>query len=156
MNALKITNHEYLKQTVELKSTIEEGFIKLAERLYKIRGERLWESEYDTLEEFLLELDLSLPTCSKLCSIYENWVLKAGVKVETLAGSSWTSLYSAIPLLEKQNANELAAELKLLTRADAIEKVRETMKPCAKHDWEDVHFRQCRKCMKREKVYQDN
>ena len=156
MNALKISNHKYLSDTVALKETIETGFINLAERLYKIRQDRIWDGEYDNLEEFLLELDLSLPTCSKLCSIYENWVLKGGVKVEALAGANWTSLYEFIPLLEKGNPKELVDELKLLTRADAIEKVRELKNPCSRHEWEDVHFRQCKKCFKREKVYQDN
>jgi len=151
-----ITNHKFLQETVELKSTIEQSFLALAERLYKIRGERLWDGEYDTFDEFLTELDLSAATCSKLCSIYEHWILKAGVKVEALGKCAWSSLYEAIPLLEKGNANELAEELKLLTRADAIEKVRETMKPCERHDWQDVHFRQCENCGKREKIYQDN
>ena len=155
MNAIRITNHKFLQETISLKETIETGFLNLAERLYKIRQERIWEGEYDNLEEFLMELDITAPTCSKLCSIYEHWVLKGKVSLESLAGNNWTSLYESIPLLEKENPKELAEELKLLTRADAIEKTREFKKgTCTRHDWVVIKF--CKVCGKKEKVYQDN
>lgn len=151
----KITNHEYLKSTIALKSTIEEGFLKLAERLYKIREEILWESEYDNLEAFLLELDLSSSTCSKLCSIYEHWVLKAGAKVEELGGVSWTSLYSSIGRLETESSEDVLHDVKNLTRQDIIEKGRELKHgTCERHEWVNIRF--CTKCNKKEKTYQDN
>ena len=154
MNALKITNHKYLSETVELKSTIEQSFLVLAERLYKIRSERLWDGEYDTFDEFLLELDLSAATCSKLCLIYKHWVLKAGVKVEALGKCAWSSLYEAIPLLEKRNPNELAEELKLLTRSDTIEKIREFKHSDCKH--KNVYtLIVCKDCGKRVKTYDE-
>ena len=148
-----IASHKFLTDTIQLKSTIEESFLHLAERLHKIKTERLWETEYETLDLFLLQLDLSQATYSKLCSVYEHWVLKAGVKLEVLAGSSWTSLYSSIPLLETQDANDLADELKLITRQDIIEKGRELKNPNCKHEWIEIKF--CKTCGKKQKIYKD-
>ena len=148
-----ITNHKFLVDTIELKSTIETSFLKLAERLYKIRQERLWESEYDTLEMFLLQLDLTQSTCSKLCSIYEHWVLKAGLKVEELGQVSWTSLYSSIGRLEKEKSEDVLHDVKNLTRQDIIEKGRELKNPDCKHEWVQIKF--CKKCGKKEKIYED-
>jgi hypothetical protein len=149
-----IASHKFLQETISLKSTIEESFLHLAERLYKIKTERLWETEYETLDLFLLQLDLSQGTYSKLCSVYEHWVLKAGVKLEVLAGSSWTSLYSSIPLLETQDANDLADELKLITRQDVVEKAREAKNgTCERHQWVAIRF--CSKCGKKEKTYEN-
>jgi hypothetical protein len=82
-------------------------------------------------------------------------VLKAGVKLEVLAGSSWTSLYSSIPLLETQDANDLADELKLITRQDVVEKAREQKHGDCKHK-NTYKVEICRDCNKRVKVYDDN
>jgi hypothetical protein len=154
MKELKITNHKYLAETLELKSKIEEGFLNLAERLYKIRQERIWESEYGTLEEFLTELDITQSTCSKLCSIYEHWVIDGKISVEVLAGVSWTNLYSSIPRLENESHEDVLEDAKLLTRQDIIEKGREIKHPDCKHEWVEIRF--CKNCGKKEKLYKDN
>ena len=133
MNAIKITNHKYLTDTLELKSKIEEGFLNLTERLYKIRQERIWESDYDNLEEFLNELDITQSTCSKLCSIYEHWVVQGKISLEVLSGVSWTNLYSSIPRLENESHKDVLEDAKLLTRQDIIEKGREIKHPDCRH-----------------------
>ena len=149
-----ISNHKYLQETVALKSEIETGFLNLAERLYKIRQERIWEGEYDNLEEFLTELDITQSTCSKLCSIYEHWVLKGKISLEVLAGVSWTNLYSSIPRLESESHKDVLEDAKLLTRQDIIEKGREIKHPNCSHKT-TYKLEICRDCGKSWKVYDD-
>ena len=154
MKEIKITNHKYLLETISLKETIETGFLNLAERLYKIREQRIWADEYGTLEEFLTELDITQSTCSKLCSIYEHWIINGKISVEVLSGCAWSSLYSSIPRLEKESAADVLEDVKLLTRQDIIEKGREIKHPNCKHEWVEIRF--CKNCGKKEKLYKDN
>ena len=152
MNAIKINNHKYLTDTVALKETIETGFLNLAERLYKIRQDRIWEGEYDNLEEFLMELDITAPTCSKLCSIYENWVVKGKVSIELLAGTSWSTLYLTVPRLQNESAKDVLEDVKLLTRKDIVDKSKEIKYPNCKHT-NFYTLKICEDCGKSFKTY---
>ena len=154
MKEIKITNHKYLTETLLLKSKIEEGFLNLAERLYKIREQRIWADEYANLGEFLDVLEITQSFCSKLCSIHENWVMPKKISTEVLSGISWTKLYSSIFRLAKESPEDIVEDMKLLTRQDIIEKGREIKHPNCKHEWVEIRF--CKNCGKKEKLYKDN
>ena len=148
------TPHNFLEETKKLSETIQMGFMLLAQNLYKIYDKNLWVDEYDTYEDFLEYCDLKPSAASKLRSIYEAWVIGAGLKLEDLGGVSQTSLYAYIPRLSSGNPADLLAELKLLRTADALENVREFKNPDCVHDFYTI--RVCKLCQKKEKIYEEN
>ena len=154
MNALKITNHKYLVETEEIKKGIETSFLILAEHLYKICQERIWEGEYDNLREFLLKIEISQSFCSKLCSVYEQWVIKGKKSFESLSTISWTNLYHSIPRLKDEDIDVVYEDAKLLTRQDIIEKGRELKHPDCKHK-NTYKLEICEDCGKKWKVYDE-
>ena len=77
------------------------------------------------------------------------------LKVEALAGSSWTNLYLSCGRLEKENPKDVLEDVKLLTRKDIIEKGREIKYPNCRHK-NTYMIKVCQDCGKSWKVYQDN
>lgn len=110
----KIVPVKYCKETIELKKNLEGGFLLLAERLHKIRTEELYKGGWDSFASFLADMDLKESFASKYISVYEQWVLGAGMKTEELAHVGIDKLYTAIPLLEGgvEQAYKKASHLK--------------------------------------------
>ena len=144
---------EYCQQTLALKKTLESGFLTLAERLKKIKEEGLWEAEWGSFAEFLMEMKISEATASKLISVYDKFVLEYGIDQEKLAGVGWSSLYEILPLCDTVgSAREMVEKATLLKRDELREEVREARVGECDHEWVEVHLRQCTKCAKREKI----
>jgi len=115
----EITPRGFLKETIALRGQIEGAFLSLAERLYKIREERLWEGEYDDFDTFLLELKISKATASKLCTVHETFVVKHKIAVKKLFPIGWSSLYAIAGHADtKEKAEDLVDRAGLLTRQD--------------------------------------
>lgn len=117
--------NEFVRETVELVKSIETRFLELGARLYKIREERLWEGSYYSFNEFLCELKLTPGNASILASVHKNYILDGGVKIEQLAGVSYSNLYEAIPLIEKEGIESATAKAITLTRSEIKDEVRE-------------------------------
>ena len=66
MKHVAISDRKFLRETLELRQSIEEGFLSLGERLKKIRDERMYEVDYESFDHFLSELKVSPGTASKL------------------------------------------------------------------------------------------
>jgi hypothetical protein len=120
-----ITNNQFVKDTITLVQRIETSFLELGARLYKIREERLWEGSYDTFNDFLAELKLTPGNASILASVHKNYVLDGGIEPEQLAGISYSNLYEAIPLIEKEGVLSAATKAETLTRSEIKEELRE-------------------------------
>lgn len=153
-------NHPYLEKTIELKKTVEGGFLVLAERLAKIRDEQMYAPEYESFPEFLNEMDLSEATASKLINIWNRLVLEYGIpKERLLEAGSWSSVSEILPYVkDKKTAENLLDKMTGLLPSDKRKVIRElrtgiNQDDCKHGDWNDVHFRECGKCGYREKIY---
>lgn len=152
----EISQRNYLKETIGLKNQIEGAFLEMAERLYKIREEKLWEGEYEDFDTFILEMKLSKPTVSKLCSVYETFVLTHKIPTKKLAPIGWSSLYAIAPYattLEK--AEELVDRAGLLTRDHLVTSLKDEAKDagCAHTNTRTVVV--CNDCSHRQRIYEN-
>lgn len=121
----EIKPNEFVRETIELVQSIETRFLELGARLYKIREERLWEGSYHSFNEFLCDLRLTPGNASILASVHKNYVLDGGIEPQKLAGVSYSNLYEAIPLIEKEGVEAAASKAITLTRSEIKEEVQE-------------------------------
>lgn len=147
---------DYCVETINLKKTIETGFIVLGERLTKIKDGRMWENQWSSFSEYLSEMNINDSTASKLISVYRTYIGKFQIDETLLSELGWDKLYSArdfvLTAKTKTEALELVEKIKSLRRQDADELIREHKNGVCDHDWFEVHIRQCRSCNKRESI----
>lgn len=158
---LAANNHEYLEGTIALRHQLEEGFLVLAERLKKIRDHHLYQHEYESFDEFLLELRISRSTAYKIIGVFEKFVVLGEIEPERVARNGWGNLCLFLGQVhDKQSAREIFDRVAPLGRTDAMRELTEikTGKPMATcaHDWQEVHLNQCRICGLKEKAYEKN
>lgn len=121
-----VTNHSYLQETISLREELEGAFLILAERLYKIREERLWEGEYVDFNEFIRETRLSKATVSKLTGIYEKFILLGGIPREEVAKTGWSNISLFLPMIQsKKDARDIFDKIAPLDRTDCERTYRE-------------------------------
>jgi len=143
----------YLNETFSLKKDLEKKFIQLAEHLYHIFTQKLFEKNgYGSFDEFLIELGLSAPMASKLISVYRTYVVEGKVSLTQLAKArSWESLYYVRSLAkDEKSANELAEKAEVMSQHD-MRLLTNGEEECSRHEW--YTYRACAKCGAREKVY---
>lgn len=87
--------HEYCKTALSMEADARLLYLKLGERLYNIRQERLYEPAWSDWHEFCMEFrDLSIASISKMIAVYETFILKHGYKPQELAkAGGWSKLY---------------------------------------------------------------
>lgn len=151
-----IDKNKYLKDTIQLKVTTEAAFLELAKRLYTIHTDKVWEGQYASYEEFLLDAQLSKATASKLEKVYETFQLKFSIPREQLARVGWSSLYAAAAYVDsKEKALEVVDKAALLTRADLEKTLRKESGKIQDHEHEWITYRQCTICSERHRIYED-
>lgn len=120
-----ITGDKFLKDTASLVRDIESRFIELGMRLWKIREAKLWNSGYESYEDFLDSSKISPSTASKLVKVVEFFIVQGGANETQLIGAPYSSLYEAIPLLASEDVQTVIAKVLLLSRGEIKEEVRE-------------------------------
>lgn len=141
-----ITTDKYLKETIGLASAIAQSYLVLAERLKKIRDERLWEQGYTSFPEYLLELKISEANVSKMISVFEHYVVGLGIKREAVAMQPFSTMYLARKFLDtKEKADEFLADTNGLTRKDVEAKIKDIEHPDCPHS-ETYTVEICRGC----------
>jgi len=149
----KLAPLDYCQATIELKKNIESAFLVLAEHLYNIRQQEMWQSNWSSWAEYLKELDVSESTASKLIKVHEVYVIQYQVEEKVLVDANWSSLYEAIPLLtEGKNPTEVVESFSNLSRDDQRQLIKETKNGPCKHNWETITMRRCSGCGKMERV----
>jgi hypothetical protein len=147
----KTPSLNFCESTIELVQNIEGAFIELGKRLLRIRDERLWESNWESYEEFLSEIKISPGKASKICSVYEKFVVEYGVEQEKLAGVGWSNLYSMLPAIKsKRDATEWVDKGMVLRREDIEDEVREFKHgKCDHKNFRELHIYICNDCGKK-------
>ena len=144
---------DYCQATIELKKNIESAFLVLAEHLYNIRQQELWQSNWSSWAEYLKELDVSESTASKLIKVHEVYVIQYKVEEKVLVDANWSSLYEAIPLItDGKDPTEVIESFAVLSRDDQRQLIKETKNGPCQHSWETITMRKCSECGKLERV----
>jgi|ETNvirnome_2_300_1030623.scaffolds.fasta_scaffold06717_5 hypothetical protein len=145
-------NYDYCNDTIALKSDIETRFLELGHRLWEIRQKELYKPNYETFDEFTLELKMSRATVSKLVNIYETFVKQFGVPQKLLVGAGgWSVVAEVLPLATtKPKAITWLEKAGTLTRADLrkdilVAKGGKDIDDCD-HDEDYLILKICRKC----------
>lgn len=123
----------FLRDTVDLVKQIETRFLELAARLWQIKENKLWESTYDSYQEFLDSAHISKGNASMLTAIHKAYVIDGGVSHTKLAQVGYSNLYTAIPLIENEGIEKTVEMAKTLTRDEIKESVREEKHGECKH-----------------------
>ena len=151
-------NEIYLKKTKSLKDDLEHGFLLLAERLFKIRTERLFLPTYEAFwcytEE---ELKLSESTCSRLINVFQRFILEWGVSPEKVISiGGWNEAYLISKVAKnKKEAEDMLDKYALMPPSEARKDMAELKAGEHCHNWQEIHIRQCTVCGCREKIYND-
>lgn len=115
----------YVRETIDLVKQIETRFLELGARLYKIREERLYEGTYDSFQEFLDAAHIKAGNASILCKIHKVYVVEGGRTNQELAGIGYSTLYEAIPLIERDGLDNTVIKASTLTRSEIVDEVKE-------------------------------
>lgn len=122
---VKKNQETYVNETLVLVKHIESRFIELSERLYTIQNEKLWQSRYDSFNEFLEDAHITPGEASKLIKIFRTFVIENGVDHSKLSGIGYSKLYEVIPLVEKEGAEMAVTKASTLMRSEIQDEVRD-------------------------------
>lgn len=160
--ALASTNFNYCEATIKLKRDLELSYLELAQRLYKIREQKMFEPNYETFDEFLQEIKISTSTASNLIGIWVRFVLQFKIKPKLLAeAGGWSVVAEILPHAEnKQQAEKWLLQAKENSRQDLRKSLKEhvtgiDMSLCKHEDKEIITFERCKKCGHSERLYED-
>ncbi len=156
MNQELTTN--YLQKTVDLKTTIEQSFLLLGERLKKIRDEGMFRPTYSFFYEWLeAEAKMKESMASRLISVYEKFIVNWGIDPTKVAeAGGWSDVYSIGTFAKtKEEAESWLERKKTLSSGDFRKEVTESKHGKCEHEWVEVHLNQCTKCGDREKIFHE-
>jgi len=149
---------EYCQETINLKKTIESGFIVLGERLSKIKEDEMWKSQWSSFAEYLMEMSINESTASKMIAVHKTYVERFNVDEALLIEAGWDKLYSARELAEgaknKKEATEVVKQITSLKRDDTRQLMREKKHPDCHHDWYELHLKCCKICGRKDKIHE--
>lgn len=148
-----------IEECKTLKDMIEKSFIVLAEKLKQIRDERLYAPIHESFWSFLQEdLKMSESQASRMITTYEKLILGMGfTPKEILEIGGWNEAYLiAKHAKNKKDAQLLMEKSALMPPTEFRKEIAEYKSGEHKHNWEEVHFRQCKICFIREKIFKDN
>lgn len=125
MNELSIPTVE--QETKQLLGAVRQSLVKVAANLYFLREN----GTYDKFGQYAEEtFGLSQSMTSKLLTIYQAWVVRAGIPQEQIEGQDYEKLYGYVPLLEGKDPATALAEVTSWSRAD-IKAEKQEKTPCA-------------------------
>lgn len=117
----------YCKDAISLKTSLEQGFIKLGEYLYNIKKKALYEPNWTSWEEYREELHMSENSVNKLVQIYSKLILAYNVSPDKIVNAGGPSVIAdLLPILNsKEQAEEWLEKASLLTRKDLRDEIKE-------------------------------
>ena len=160
----KIAKKSY-DNLVKLKQVASISFLYIGQELKKIKEEKLYRylgegsPEYESFDEFIKspEINLELRKAYYLIQIYTVFCEQLGYEPEQLGGLYWTSLRTLLPVVKKDNVEELVEKAKNLTRGHLALEVRQLRSgldeigACTHEIWRKIVYYQCTKCYERSK-----
>lgn len=113
-------NIGFCNEAIAIKNKIEKNFLELGSYLYTIRTQKLYEGQWENFAYFLMEMNLTESTASKIISVFEKYVLEYNIPDnEIIEAGGWTKLYTTLPLVSSQeDAKYWIGQSKVLTQKD--------------------------------------
>ena len=146
---------EFLRDTVDLVKSIETRYLELAQRLYRIKEEKLYLGTYETFQEFLTTANITFGHASKLMAVHKNYVIEHKVEPQKLAQVGATNLYEAIPFIGTDGVEMAVAKATTLSRSEIVEEKRQSKHGEHTHTAKDSkRFAVC-ECGKMFEVYEN-
>lgn len=148
----ELDNISYCNDALLLKDTIEVSFLSLGERLYNIRERKMYEGQWSSFSEYVMEFkNISEGTASKLINIYQKFVITYGIEPRQIAGAGgWSVIAETLPLVKsKDDAIHWLEQSTLLSRSDLRRTIQEAktgvdMADCKHEDTYTIEV--CRIC----------
>lgn len=139
----ELSTHYLIENTKQLLGSVRQSLVKVAANLHFLRQTGEHEKFGEWAEE---EFGLSRSMTSKLLTIYDAWVIRAGISQDQIEGIDYERLYGYVPLLEGKIPEQAIAEVRTWSRAD-IKAEKQEKKPCFHPNvqpictecWEIVH-----------------
>ena len=156
----ELSDLKYCEYALSLRDSIETQFLLLGEALYKIREQGLYKSQWETFDEYTMELKgFSPASISKLINIYRKFVLEYKIPIQKLSQvRGWTLLADTLPHVhDSHSANEWVEKAVVLGRRDLNREIQEQKsgKPQLKCKHAETYLiRVCKECGMRERVYE--
>jgi len=129
-NYTEIEAYNFCEETGQLHREIMKHWFFLAQRLYTIKTQRLYEGQYGDYNLFLDAMEIPQQMASKLYRMYERLVVKLDVSAEKIQEvGNWTKLDAIMKVATtKERAEEAIEQAKLLpTRSKLREWVKEAV-----------------------------
>lgn len=144
----------YCQETLQLKTTIEKGFLMMGERLYRIRSEKLFSPQWSSFNEYLQEFGNMTPgTASKLINIYLRFVEEFQIpEHKLLQAKGWTNLAKIAAISHtKEEADEWLEKATTLSSRDLDREIHEhvhgtDMNKCEHTEAETMVLHVCDQC----------
>lgn len=85
--------YEFCEETAQLARGVKVGLMLLAERLYRIREQKLYKPTYEQFYLYCQEIEMHESVASRLISIFERFVLELQMPFEEIKKVEYTKLY---------------------------------------------------------------
>jgi hypothetical protein len=145
-----IKNYTICQEALQLKDNIEGAYLKLGELLSRIRSQRLYQPTHDTFPEFLMEMDITEGTASKMITVYDLFIGKYQIPEQMLIDAKgWSKVYAIAKVSDtKEHALEWLERASIASRQHLTQDIREketglTPENC-EHDYYTLNV--CKKC----------
>lgn len=153
--------YNFLEETKTLLTQTSYAQFVLAERLHRIKEQKLWQSGYESFEDYCMELKLyNMGTISKLITVYKKFILEYQLPQEKLAGVGYTVLYKAHSVIKsKEDAEEFVENATIWTGSDINREIasRKSGKDIDDCDHENtILVKICKDCGQRWEEHQDH
>lgn len=85
-------SYEYCQETAQLVRGVKTAFMLLAERLYRIKKQKLYKPTYEHFYLYCDEIDMHESIASRLIGIYERFVLEHQIALDDIKDIEYTKL----------------------------------------------------------------
>ncbi len=116
-----------VKETKALLGAVRQSLVKVAANLHFLRSNGEVQGKFGEYAE--QTFGLSQGMTSKLLTLYEGWVIRAGIPQEQIEGIDYEKLYGYVPLLEGKSSEEALAQVRTWSRKD-IKDEKQEKAPC--------------------------
>lgn len=118
--------YNFCQETVQLAKGLRVGYMMLAQRLHRIKAQKLYQPVHEKWYMYCDEIGIKEDLASKLTTIYEKFCREFGIDFEEIKEIEYSKLYMIKPVCEtKELAEHWIDEAKELTSRDLRKKIQE-------------------------------
>ncbi len=154
---------KFMRQTIELKSNVERGFLEIGARLSAIKEKELWKGQWEDFDHFCRDgMKLAEKTANKMMLIFRKFIEEYQIEPDRIAAAGgWTVIDTITSVVhDKESAVKWLQIAESMPREDVRKLVREANKPvdsieCKHKNVRRVILQICEDCGDKQEVYED-